>query len=671
MCGITCLISVTPRPLGHILRSMTTTIAHRGPDDEGYLLLNHDTLFKCYGNQTNKDAINNTIPWAANVNIDDTHNIPTHVGLGHRRLSIVDTSPLGHQPMSYEKGRFWISYNGEIYNYAELRVELEKFGHSFLTKSDTEVILAAYSQWGSACLNRFNGMWSFVIVDRKKSTLFVARDRYGIKPLYYYQQNDGLLAFVSEIKQLDSMPSWRAKVNSQGAWDFLVWNVTDHSDETLFQNVHQFPAGHFIEFSYDKSIPFKNGKSCLATQVWYTPDNTRFEGSLDEAAQQFRELITDSVRLQLRADVPIGSCLSGGLDSSTLVCLMNQLLSPMSDIDQRTFSACSNIADVDESHWIRKVVESTGVQNSQVIPTVESLFENMRDLAWIQDEPYGSTSIFAQWSVFRLAGESGTKVILDGQGADEQLAGYHVFMAPALMGLLHQGRHLDMLKEIKALHSKLGYSYWHIGQRLGDLILPNAIRQPLRRFAGRSSSVQNSWLNASRLNQDKIDIEFAANPRHSSVTALSRSMLYSRHLPMLLRWEDRNSMAHSVESRVPFLDHRLVEFNLSLPDDYKLHHGLTKRVMREATKNILPEAIRCRTDKIGFATPEQYWIKKQAPDHFKKALHEAIEQSDGILTTEALKHYEKGLEGNNIALSECWRMISFGLWMDRFSVSST
>jgi asparagine synthase (glutamine-hydrolysing) len=667
MCGISAIVSAGPFPVAS-LKAMTAVIRHRGLDDEGYVLFGRGDPACWSGDDTPASVLESALPWRPIGHISHASGAERQVGFGHRRLSIVDMSPYGHQPMSYASGRYWITYNGEVYNHVELREELQRLGHSFVSHSDTEVILAAYAQWGADCLARFNGMWSLVIFDASAQTLFVARDRFGVKPLYYWAGPGGHLAIVSEIKQLSVLPGWAARLNAQRGYDFLVWNVTDHTDETLFDRVFQLPPGHSMLLNLANWSRSVGTDGRLPAQAWYRLNPPAFEGSFEEAARDFRQLMTDSVRLRLRADVPVGSCLSGGLDSSTIVCVMRKLLDEESDrAGQLTFSACSDVASIDEGAWIDLVVQRTGVQAHYITPSLDGLFRELPALAWHQDEPFGSTSIYAQWSVFRLAAGTGLKVMLDGQGADEQLAGYHGFLAPHLASLLRSARLIKLTREIHALR-RLGYSPLHAAKLLADSLLPDQLRQRLRHAVGKSSAWDNPWLDTARLGNGPIDSTAAAGRQTGSVREFSLELLQAKSLPMLLHWEDRDSMAHGIESRVPFLDYRLVEFAISLPDDFKLSRGLTKRVLRESMKGILPEPIRRRTDKIGFATPEEVWMRKEAPQRFRAALHKAVDQSHGMLTPEAFRYFEDVLAGRRTFSFLPWRMISFGAWMNCFGV---
>lgn len=389
MCGITVLLS--PQMNSRQLMRMTQAIRHRGPDDEGYVFFS-DTDTRCLGGvDTPAEAYTSATPYQPSGAIEKVALPSTPVlGFGHRRLSIIDLSPLGHQPMCDASSRYWITYNGEIYNHVELRTELEALGHRFASHSDTEVVLAAYRQWGEDCLSRFNGMWAFAIHDRDENKLFIARDRFGIKPLYYWASPNGELAFSSEIKQFTEMAGWRAVLNPQRAYDFLAWSIMDHTEETLFDRVYQLNPGSAITLQVDTYASAIGTDGRLPAKKWYQLSAREFSGSFEDATVELKQRLTDAVALHLRADVPIGSCLSGGLDSSSIVCLMNQLLAEQkSSALQKTFSACANVKRFDERVWIDQVVDATGVEAHYVYPDIEHLFENVAQIIWHQDEPFG------------------------------------------------------------------------------------------------------------------------------------------------------------------------------------------------------------------------------------------------------------------------------------------
>ena len=671
MCGITVLLNQTSQSISDALHAMSELIRHRGPDDEGYMQLDqYGDVHTSYGDDTPATVRSSPLPATPKQHIGEA-DIIAKFGMAHRRLAIVDPSPHGHQPMSRSEGRYWICYNGEIYNHIELRNELETLGHTFRSQSDTEVILAAYAAWGASCVHRFNGMWAFALVDRKAGTVFIARDRFGIKPLYYRVTPQGCLAFASEIKQFSALPDWQARTNPQAVHDFLVWNIIDHSDETLFDRVFQLPAGHAVTLKLDAPLENVRQDGRLTTTKWYSLAVTDFTGSYAEAAEEFRTLLADSVHLRLRADVPVGSCLSGGLDSSSIVCLMGKQLEKTGASLPSVFSAISDAAHIDERQWIDMVVAQTKAESKKILPEPDSLFEQLPKIIWHQDEPFCSTSIFAQWSVYQMVGDHPVNVILNGQGADEMLAGYHGFLAPRLVGLLRKGQLLELRKEISAMQHELGYSSFHALQRIADMLLPEFLRLPLRSWAGQPSSQRNAWLNDHYISSADLDTSAGIIPQSRSIQEHSRSLLLRRHLPMLLHNEDRNSMAHSVESRMPFLDYRLVELSLSLPDEFKLYRGLTKRVMRSAIQGIIPEPIRQRRDKIGFATPEAIWMQETAAPQFRKALECAVEQSAGILTPQAVQHFDEIRAGKQKFSFLPWRMIALGTWMERFQVEDS
>lgn len=626
MCGIAGLFSQEPIEYKYI-KQMTDIIKHRGPDSEGQQALFDGKIW-----------------------------------LGHRRLSILDLSSAGHQPLSYANGRYWITYNGEVYNYLELRQELEKIGYSFKSNADTEVILAAYDEWGRECLHRFNGMWAFLIVDTVQRQVFAARDRFGVKPLYYWQSPQGVLAFASEIKQFTVLPGWKAAMNGQRVYDFLNWGLTDHTNETLFNGVVQIRGGQAAEFSFHDCM------KVLPVYQWYELKPRSFSGDMQEAAEKFRNLFVDAVRLRLRADVPVGSCLSGGLDSSSIVCVVNDLLKSQNAQElQKTVSACADIKKYDEREFIDQVVNAHGIEAYYTYPQPDNLFEIAGRLTWYQDEPFGSTSIYAQWCVFKLAAEQGLKVMLDGQGADEELAGYHSFFAPKFAGMFKRSEWVRLLQEIIACRKLHNYGVMFALKGMVNMLFPEKVRQNIRKYSGHAS-VKPDWLNLGKLGAEPIDPFVVNGAKTDTIQNLSIAQLTASNLQMLLHWEDRDSMAHSVESRLPFLDYRLVEFVLGLPDEMKLSKGVTKRVLREGMIGTLPEKIRMRTDKMGFVTPEEIWIKRN-PKLFMEEVRKAQQVSRGVLSDNVIERLEKMVKGNIPFSFWLWRVISFGKWIEQYGVN--
>lgn len=676
MCGISVLVRAAGLASPGTIVPMTRLVRHRGPDDEGFATFARGGLApRLYSGETGPYRAGGPEGKGPGAEAIASGTSPVVAAFGHRRLSIVGLGAGGHQPMSLHDGSVWIVFNGEIYNFPEIRDELAAAGHRFSSETDTEVLLAAYRQWGRACLDRFNGMFAFVLLDRERGVVFAARDRFGVKPLYYWVAPDGTIAFASEIKQFTVLPGWTARLNGQRGYDFLEWGLIDNTDETLFSGVFQLPGGHFVELPVELpvesqgSLPAPAPGGRLAPSCWYRLQARRFEGDEATAWAGFQRIFEASIALRLRADVPVGSCLSGGLDSSSIVCVMSRLLAGHG-MRAHTFSAAAHESKFDESHFARMVLEATGAHGTFVYPDAASLFSSLDRLAWHQDEPFGSTSILAQWHVFSNAAAAGVKVMLDGQGADEQLAGYHSFFAPRLATLFRQARLRELASEVRALRSVHGHSVPWIAGRALDGLLPDALRQRLRRLAGKPSASTPVDVDLLRLGARAQDPFARALATHGDRTlaGLSRAQILSTSVPMLLHFEDRNSMAHSVEARVPFLDYRLVEFALGLPDEFKLREGTTKRVLRGAMKGILPEPVRSRQDKMGFLTPEEMWLRREAPEQFRAATREAVAHSHGVLLPLAQDMLEHMISGDEPFSFKPWRRISFGAWMKVFNV---
>jgi len=664
MCGITALLSADGIAPG-MLQACNDVVRHRGPDGEGMVYFHGPDLQPAARGGTDTPAAAYDADLTYRPRRDASPD-QAFIGLAHRRLSILDLSPAGHQPMCGRDGHCWITYNGEVYNYLELRDELRGLGHTFSTGTDTEVILAAYTEWGAACLDRLQGMFAFVLFDRRQRRLFAARDRFGIKPLYYHICS-GMLAFTSEIKQFTVLPGWSPRLNRARAYDFLAWNAHDHTAETLFAGVFQLRGGEALELPLDAACALaRRSGTMLPVRRWYAPN--RDKQDMADAAASFRACLEQSVALHLRADVPVGSCLSGGLDSSAIVCVANRALRAAGgQANQMTFSATSDVAAYDERRYMHAVVEDTGVRAHYVQPSVAGLFEDLDRVTWHQDEPFGSTSIYAQWCVFRLAAGAGVKVMLDGQGADELLAGYHTYFGALFAKLLRAGRISALLGECAEAQRRHGRHWTWSLQQCANFMLPELLRQPLRLRAARTSA-RPPWLDIVRLDVEARDPHLASGASKArSVGELSLAQLTATSVPALLRYEDRDSMAHAVEARVPFLHHPLVEFCLGLPDETKISGGVTKRVLRESMHGILPDLVRERMDKLGFVTPEEVWMRNM-PAPFCNAMNRAVAASNGIVTPRAEVLLNDIIAGHRAFDHAMWRAISFGRWAEVFAV---
>lgn len=648
MCGVAGWISRNPLS-SKILVEMTRMVKHRGPDSEGFAGL---STF-----EEDLHVWENPPPRSYSLRL----------ALGHRRLSILDLSERGFQPMRSQSGSLSISYNGEIYNYLELRGILEKQGFVFASGTDTEVILAAWEAWGPDCLDRFNGMFAFLLFDQKNGVLHAVRDRFGIKPLYY-NASLGFLGFASEIKQFESVPNWKPVLVPQVAYDFLAWGLQDHGSNTFFEGVKQLRPGERLQINIDE---FNSSYSYQAQPIkWYDLKKISLANhyNLEQGSERLRVLLSDSVRLRLRSDVPVGSCLSGGLDSSSIVCLIDEERKRnRSSVGQCTFSARAEDALLDEGHWIDAVLKNRSLKPSSVMPVFEDLASELSNLVRIHDEPFGSASIFIQNLVFGLAKKSGVKVVLDGQGADELFGGYDSFRVCAAAGMFRRGNLLSGIRELHSLNMSSG-SVARMTMRVLESLVPYEVSAFIRGRVGKKTSGPN-WLKF-----DDHDIKKDHSPaflgtRASRVRTLSEVQLSETSLPKLLHWEDRNSMAMSVEGRVPFLDHRVVEFALGISSDLKVSGGVTKRVLREAMSGIIPEKIANRTDKIGFAASEREWFLHRNPSWFRRGIEKACEFKGLFSSDLLLRENEKMLEGSKKYDVRMWRVLCFGEWMDRFSVS--
>lgn len=595
MCGIFGVWNVYDGSVDlNALLASLRTIRHRGPDDEGYLLI--DTVGMETVPCTGVDSeVQGQFP-----RVEHIFTPKFNAAFGFRRLSILDLSPSGHQPMSNADGSLWIVFNGEIYNYIELRSELQSLGYVFHTRSDTEVILNAYDAWGTGCLNRFNGMWGFAIFDKHKKRLFCARDRFGIKPFYYHLGHEGFV-FASEIKALLQYSGIARRANDAIVFDYLNYALTDHSDETFYDGVKQLQPAHYLVLEEG---------NVHVERYWDLDPNKKLElGTDSEYKSRFLELFEDAIQVHLRSDVAVGSCLSGGLDSSSIVCVANKLLFSDSVISseligekQKTFSSCFEDRNFDERQFIEQILDITSAERNYIFPTARDLVDDIGSLMWHQDEPFGSTSIYAQWCVMRLAAQRGVRVLLDGQGADELLAGYHPFFDSYWGNLLLQGSLSGLMHEWSAYRNNYQVSYWHLMKHTMFAVAPHMIQRQVRAIRG-SIGIQADFHAKYRSRYPAEGMEFEDMFSKRLYQALVHSSL-----PALLRYEDRNSMASSIEARVPFLDYRLVKFVFSLPKEQKIRDGQTKFILRNSMNGVLPEPIRLRKDKMGFVTPESIWM---------------------------------------------------------------
>lgn len=628
MCGIAGIVRPKAANLEPIFR-MTEVQRHRGPDGDGHLFVSESAASPVVSQSSELDRP----PFG-------------QLALGHRRLAIIDCSDAGRQPMSYANGRLWITYNGEVYNHVELRAELTALGYRFASRSDTEVILAAYQAWGTRCFARLNGMWALAIWDSRDRRLILSRDRLGIKPLCYTRVGEDLV-FTSEIKGLLEYPGVGARMNVSTARAYLAHSVTNHSNASLFEGIESFPPGCFAIVDPQRPVSIEPQK------YWDLAASASVERRPDEVHERFRALFESSVKQHLRSDVRVGACLSGGLDSSAIVCQMAQLgANPV-----HTFTAMFADPQFDESRWAGIVNDAVGARAHWSTPGETALLDDLEDLVWHQEEPFSNASVYAQWSVMRQARDAGVLVLLDGQGADETLLGYRKFYFYHLRDLLAQGAWSKAASGAASLAL--------FGDR-GAFNPLEAIRYIPRRLLPRGAAIAEYFHDCAPEGTG----EFNRGLGRKSLSEHQHADLTQFSLPALLRYEDRNSMAWSIESRVPFLDHRLVEFLFSLPAELKLGHGLTKLVMRRALSRLLPKPIVERRDKKGFATPQSVWMQGQLGARMIDEI-ERCSLLDSVLDRRRMIADWRGASSIRRAAMQTgfFRAGVFAIWARRFSIS--
>jgi asparagine synthase (glutamine-hydrolysing) len=619
MCGIAGAVERVPSgSAGPVVREMLGRLEHRGPDDRG-----------C-----------------------------TEVGrlaMGQRRLSILDTSSSGHQPMQSADGRYWIVHNGEIYNFLELSTELSKLGHRFHSQTDTEVILAAYAEWGLDCLRRFNGIWAMALWDVREETLVLSRDRFGVKPLYVAERG-GLLGFASEIKALLALPGMTAEPEPAAIRDFLAEGIVDHSDQTFYLNVRRIPAAHSL-------VVTPSGPRTV--RYWDPPalaDDASIRGDDGDGARvdEIRELVIDAVALQLRSDVALGTCLSGGMDSSSIVAVASGIrdgsLTPARSHDRRrdavpqtAFFAEFRLPGLDERPHVDTVVERTGVELHSVTPTFEDFVRTLPEVLAHQDEPFGSSSVLAQYHVMRLARECGVKVLLDGQGADEIFGGYPAFAGPRYAGVLRSGS-LGGMRAAMRLGEVTPRSLLRYG-----LFGPQRLPWPIQRRRN------PPWLGPAANRAGTLWPPSERRPG-TFLAQVLWDQISVGGLSALLRYEDRNSMAFGIEARVPFLDHRLVEAALLLPDRLKIGARRRKIALARAMRGIVPDSILERRDKIAFAPPQADWLRQAMP-MIRGLAADSVGEARGYLKAGTIAARAEMFERGAIAHEELWRITMLEMWL--------
>lgn len=553
MCGISGIIHQNNTSVAYEkIKPINDLIAHRGPDDEGFY----------FG---------------------------TNFALGHRRLAILDLSSEGHQPMHY-MDRYVITYNGEVYNYLEIKEILTQEGYTFHSFTDTEVILAAYDKWGRLCVNYFNGMWAFAIYDKVSETLFCSRDRFGVKP-FYYAVIDGQFVFGSEIKQITYFQKKRY-VNKEILIDFIVTSIQEHTNQTFFKDIFTLEPAHTLWYD------LRTHRYKIERYYFICTSGLSHNVSLDKAILNYEDELKRAVYFRLRSDVLVGTCLSGGLDSSSVATFASMYYREKSPNRFIAIHAKSSEKSSDESTYARYVAEASSLDLRVIEPSTEEFKELLDEVVYTQEEPFGSPSIFMQYCVMKKAKEIGCKVMLDGQGGDETLLGYEKYYPSVYVALF---KTKGILAVLKAMHdsqkhnTKMSFK-WIAKYTLG-ILLPSLRKYLACKNTKFLKAHSNSFLFLDKLSRSYWDIK-----------DLQTYEIEHTNLPVLLRYEDKNSMRHSIETRLPFLDYQTLEAAIKTNIHYKIYHGWTKYILRRILHKYLPHCVVWRKDKLGFNAPESIWM---------------------------------------------------------------
>jgi asparagine synthase (glutamine-hydrolysing) len=633
VCGIAALVSLPGAKVAPDLpRRFDAMLAHRGPDGSGLATYLRD------GTPTPAETAD--------------------VALVHRRLAIIDLDRRADQPMVSADGRYVLVFNGEIYNYVELRAELVGLGHTFQTTSDSEVLIAAVAQWGTAALERFVGMFAFILLDREARELFLARDPFGIKPLFWAVGRD-CVALASEILPLLEVPGVGRSIDLARTSLFLAAGQTDSGPGTMFSGVRSLPAGTWAR------IALAAPAAPMPVQYW-RPRVAPERRPLADAAQELREVFVDSIRLHLRSDVPVGIALSGGIDSSAIVAAARAVGGRALAI--HTFSFTAEGSDVDESAFIDLAADAAQAQSLRIRIGPEEIVTDIDDLVVSQGEPFGSLSIYAQHRVMNLAAKNGIKVMLDGQGADELFAGYRPYLARRLSELIARFQWGAAARLVRAIRYLPDVGSGLLAQAVEPAV-PAGLRSLARLLAGRplfAPWIDGGWFAARGVQQTGAPPRWRPDFLHAALT----QSLTETVLPALLRYEDRNSMAFSIESRVPFLTTRLADFAYAQPSEHLVNGNATsKAVLRTALRGLVPDAILDRRDKVGFATPDRLWASALRPWFGRVLGSDTARALPWLKADVALAALDRRVARSDAFGFDLWRTVNVIRWIEMLGVS--
>ncbi|MCG3677398.1 asparagine synthase (glutamine-hydrolyzing) [Aliarcobacter butzleri] len=592
MCGISGVINKNNYKIEkEDIKTINDLISHRGPDDEGFYF-------------------------------------EKNFAFGHRRLSILDLSSEGHQPMHY-LDKYVITYNGEVYNYLEIKEELQKDGYTFHSHTDTEVILASYDKWGEDCVNRFNGMWAFAIYDKEKNIIFCSRDRFGVKP-FYYTETDNKFVFGSEIKQLLEFYEDRY-VNKKVLINYLVIGYENYDNETFFENIFKLQQSHNL--IYDLS------NNTFVIKRYYDIKKETLNLKEYESIDSYKKELFESIKLRLRSDVKVGTCLSGGLDSSSIAGIASLLNKKVTDEKFVAIHAKSTEKKSDESAFAKEVAKHCNLELNIIEPSKEDFADILDEVIYTQEEPFRSPSIIMQYFVMKKSKDIGCTVLLDGQGGDETLLGYERYYPAYLLDL----NFFEMIKAFfnSSKNSKLTkleiikYFFYFTNSKIR-----------IERLKRKNSFFKNNYMENVffSLVQDNAK-------NYLNIFDLQYEELYKTQLPQLLKYEDRNSMRNSIETRLPFIDYKVVEKALSINNKFKINQGWTKNILRKSVEGILPFEVIWRKNKMGFEAPEKTWLEEIDSD-----IKNIIKKSD------LLKKISKEIPYELLDLTQKWKLFNVAKW---------
>ncbi|MDC0917534.1 asparagine synthase (glutamine-hydrolyzing) [Candidatus Marinimicrobia bacterium] len=600
MCGISGIIN---QKNSNVNKDDIVTInnlaSHRGPDGEGYYHSNN-------------------------------------LSFGHRRLAIIDLTNNGHQPMSY-KNDYTITFNGEVYNYIELKEELKDCGYIFNSASDTEVVLASYAHWGEKCVERFNGQWSFAIHDKKKNIVFASRDRFGIKPFYYSVINDNFI-FGSEIKQVIHFKN-QNKLNMKTLMDYLVIGFEEHSNETFFDGIYKLKQSHNLIYSLE-SHTFKEYR-------YYDIEKKEnlSELSLDQSVEEYYKKFSEAVKLRLRSDVEVGTCLSGGLDSSAIAAISSKEYKKNANMNFLAFHAKTSDKNRDESNYAREIADNFNIDLKILNMNNYSFIEKLDEIIYTQEEPFSSTSIFMQYFIMEEARKNGCKVLLDGQGGDETLLGYERYYPAYFRGL-------TLIDSFKEFFYSISNSKINFLRMIAYILYFSISKIRLITLKFNHRKIKNEYYD---LISKKLIIK--NSNAYRDIFKLQYIEIYNTQLSRLLKYEDKNSMRNSVETRLPFIDYKVVEAALSFNPAFKINKGWTKYILRKSMDGILPKNVLWRRNKVGFEAPQKTWI-----DLNTTYIMEQISQS------KILKEIYKELNVDNFEHKMIWKLFCIAKWEKIYNV---